>query len=354
MAKKNNNNNNNNASLKLSGVPRPGEAIRAVLLGHLNLDSNADATIEFQWYKKEYQGQEGKAHDEHDNQQQRQKGDPDRREELSEDERKILGATAPIYLVRKVDLGCRIGALAILRSRISDEDDEDDFDKDDEVFEKKKKEGSKILATFKSEMADIVHMESDDVDEDYYGDDAPGERKKKMSKSWRMQQKSKTSSSSTTTATATAKMIHKQSHHEEKLTTTSSSSISSPDDLEATKRSGSGGEGNTRTGKSAVKEERRRIEGDSTPIGDERFKKAEERLLANAGIFKHKYGESGRYADDEDNDDEPLNDYLLFGEKEEYEKTKTKATTSRKLEEDKLYVDVFVASSFTTTVATEF
>ena len=190
MAKKNNNNNNNNASLKLSGVPRPGEAIRAVLLGHLNLDSNADATIEFQWYKKEYQGPEGKA------QQQRQKGDPDRREELSEDEREILGATAPIYLVRKVDLGCRIGALAILRSRISDEDDEDDFDKDDEVFEKKKKEGSKILATFKSEMADIVHMENDDVDEDYYGDDAPGERKKKMSKSWRMQQKSKTSSSS--------------------------------------------------------------------------------------------------------------------------------------------------------------
>ena len=353
MAKKNNNNNNNNASLKLSGVPRPGEAIRAVLLGHLNLDSNADATIEFQWYKKEYQGQEGKAHDEHDNQQQRQKGDPDCREELSEDERKILGATAPIYLVRKVDLGCRIGALAILRSRSASDDDDEDFNKD-EVFEKKKKEGSKILATFKSEMADIVHMESDDVDEDYYGDDAPGERKKKMSKSWRMQQKSKTSSSSTTTATATAKMIHKQSHHEEKLTTTSSSSISSPDDLEATKRSGSGGEGNTRTGKSAVKEERRRIEGDSTPIGDERFKKAEERLLANAGIFKHKYGESGRYADDEDNDDESLNDYLLFGEKEEYEKTKTKATTSRKLEEDKLYVDVFVASSFTTTVATEF
>jgi hypothetical protein len=135
-------------------------------------------------------------------------------------------------------------------------------------------------------------------------------------------------------------MIHKQSHHEEKVTKTSSSSISSPDDLEATKRSGSGGEGNTRTGKSAVKEERRRIEGDSTPIGDERFKKAEERLLANAGIFKHKYGESGRYADDEDNDDKSLNDYLLFGEKEEYEKTKTKATTSRKLEEDKVYVDV--------------
>ena len=44
---------NNNASLKLSGVTKPGEAIRAVLLGHLNLDSNADATIEFQWYKKE-------------------------------------------------------------------------------------------------------------------------------------------------------------------------------------------------------------------------------------------------------------------------------------------------------------
>jgi hypothetical protein len=109
----------------------------------------------------------------------------------------------------------------------------DDEDNDDEVFEKKKKEGSKILATFKSEMADIVHMESDDVDEDYYGDDAPGERKKKMSKSWRMQQKSKTSSS-----TAKAKMIHKQSHHEEKVTTTSSSSITSPDDLEATKRSG--------------------------------------------------------------------------------------------------------------------
>merc|ERR1711966_638599 len=99
---------------------------------------------------------------------------------------------------------------------------------------KKKKEGSKILATFKSEMADIVHMENDDVDEDYYGDDAPGERKKKMSKSWRRQQKSKTSSSSSTataTATATAKMIHIQSHHEEKVTTTSSSSISSPDDL---------------------------------------------------------------------------------------------------------------------------
>ena len=126
MAKKNNN--NSNASLKLSGVPRPGEAIRAVLLGHLNLDSFADATIEFQWYKKEYQGQEGKAHDEHDNQQQRQKGDPDRREELSENEREILGATAPIYLVRKVDLGCRIGALAILQSRsASDDHDEDDF-----------------------------------------------------------------------------------------------------------------------------------------------------------------------------------------------------------------------------------
>ena len=79
---------------------------------------------------------------------------------MSEDEREILGATAPIYLVRKVDLGCRICALAILRSRISDEDDEDDFDKDYEVFEKKKKEGSKILATFKSEIADIVHWKT--------------------------------------------------------------------------------------------------------------------------------------------------------------------------------------------------
>ncbi|CAL6279028.1 unnamed protein product [Bathycoccus prasinos] len=334
MAKKNN---NNNSSLKLSGVPRPGEAIRAVLLGDLNLDSNADATIEFQWYKKEYLRREGKGEgeDERDNQQQRQKGDQDRREKLSEDEREIHGANAPIYLVRKVDLGCSIGALAILRSRSASDDDDEDFNKD-EVFEKKTKEGSKILATFKSEMADIVHMESDDVDEDYYDDDALGERKKKMS--WRMQQKSKTSSSST--ATASAKMIHKHSHHEEKLSMTSSSSISSPDDLEATKRSGSGGEGNTRTGKLEVKEERRRIEGDSTPIGDDRFKKEEERLLANTGIFKHKYGELGRYANDEDNDDESLNDYLLFGEKKEYEKTKTKATTSRKLEEDEVYVDV--------------
>ena len=238
-------------------------------------------------------------------------------------------------MVRKVDLGCRIGALAILRSRISDEDDEDDFDKDDEVFEKKKKEGSKILATFKSEMADIVHMESDDVDEDYYGDDAPGERKKDEQELEKMQQKSKTSSSSST-ATATAdgdgeNDPQKQSHHEEKVTTTSSSSISSPDDLEATKRSGSGGEGNTRTGKSAVKEERRRIEGDSTPIGDERFKKAEERLLANAGIFKHKYGESGRYADDEDNDDESLNDYLLFGVEGRVRENKNKSDDLAKI-----------------------
>ena len=58
MAKKNNNNNNNNnnASLKLSGVPRPGEAIRAVLLERVKLDSNADATIRFQLVQKRVSG----------------------------------------------------------------------------------------------------------------------------------------------------------------------------------------------------------------------------------------------------------------------------------------------------------
>merc|ERR1712072_124372 len=62
----------NSASLKLSGLPKPGEAIRAVFLEHLNLDSNTDATIEFQWYKKEcaQQRKEEYHHDHHHHQQQ--------------------------------------------------------------------------------------------------------------------------------------------------------------------------------------------------------------------------------------------------------------------------------------------
>ena len=47
--------------LKLSGSPKPGEAIRAVLLGRSCLDSNINATIEFHWYKKE-SNQEQKEH----------------------------------------------------------------------------------------------------------------------------------------------------------------------------------------------------------------------------------------------------------------------------------------------------
>ena len=328
-------NNNNNATLKLSGLPRPGEAIRAVLLGHLNLGSNADATIEFQWYRKEYTTDQEEEEEEEERGKQRKRR-KDQREQLNEDEREIPGATAPIYLVRKVDIGCRIGALAILRSCSPNDDFEDD-DKDG----KRKKESSKVLATFKSEMSDIVHMESDDEDEDYYGEDASGGERKQTKKSWRkLQQRSKTASTSstttksTTTTSAAAKTIHKHPHYDEKRPSASSSSSSSSlDASETTKRSGDREDGTRRTtGKSAVTEKRRRqTEDNSSALALERSKKAEERLLANSGsFFKDKDGES-------------VNDYLLFGEKEEYERTNTKNTTTspeRKFEDDEIYVDV--------------
>ena len=318
-----------NAWLKLSGLSRPGEAIRAVILGHLNLDSNTDTIIEFQWYKKECDQQRKEEH--------QQQTDSEHREELNDDEYEIPGASAPIYLVRKDDVGCRIGVLAILRSNSS----RDFVDED----EKKKKQSRKMLAKFKSEMVDIVHMESDDVDEECYGDYVRGERTK-MSWSWRKLQKSKTSS--TGAAAAALNTTHKH-HHEKGGKSSSSLSSSVPNVFEISTRSG-GDDGKISTGKSVVKEEQRQID-DSTTVGAERSKKAksaafsstkvhEERLFANAGYLKHKYGGLGHYVDDEHNEDESMNDYLLFGEKEEYEKTKTKMTTSQNSEDDKIYVNI--------------
>jgi hypothetical protein len=144
-----------NVTVMLSGSPKPGEAIRAVLLGDLNLNLS---TVEFQWYKKEYNQENREPH--------RQPKKSDHLEELSDDEFEIHGATAPIYLVRKVDIGCHIGVLVIFRSN-----SRGDFE------EERKKESNKILGTFKSEMIDMVHLENDEVDEDYYGDDVSGEQK---------------------------------------------------------------------------------------------------------------------------------------------------------------------------------
>ena len=53
----------------------------------------------------------------------------------------IVEAMAPIYLVREVDVGCRIGVLTIICARSS----------------------GKILATLKSEMANVVFVEEDDT-----------------------------------------------------------------------------------------------------------------------------------------------------------------------------------------------
>ena len=170
--------NSSNVSLMLSGSPKPGEAIRAVFLGDSNLDLS---TVEFQWYKKEYNQQ----HRERHHQQQKES---DRIEELSDDEFEIHGATAPIYLVRKVDIGCHIGVLAIFRSNCKG-----DFE------DERKKESNKILATFKSVMANMVHLENDDG---YHDDDVLGERKK-VSKNWKLQQKSKTTSTAAAAATKT-------------------------------------------------------------------------------------------------------------------------------------------------------
>ena len=321
--------------LKLSGSPKPGEAIRAVLLGRSCLDSNINATIEFHWYKKE-SNQEQKEHH------QKQHKDSERREELHKDEFKIHGATAPIYLVRKVDIGCRIGALVIVRSNISS----NDFVHGDE----KKKKKSKILATFKSEMSDIVYMESDHVDEDCYADDTPGEGRK-IGKNWRLQQKSKTSS----TTVAVVETPHSHPHSIGKSFFSSSKVGASPNTFEASAMSGINDE-KMNAGKLVFKEERGLIDDDSTIIGAERSTKAEngaisskkvreEKLLMDAGLSKHKSGSSGIYADDEDNKDESMIDYLLFVEKEEYETTKTKTITksterSNKFEDDKIYVDI--------------
>ena len=321
--------------LKLSGSPKPGEAIRAVLLGRSCLDSNINATIEFHWYKKE-SNQEQKEHH------QKQHKDSERREELHKDEFKIHGATAPIYLVRKVDIGCRIGALVIVRSNISS----NDFVHGDE----KKKKKSKILATFKSEMSDVVYMESDHVDEDCYADDTPGEGRK-IGKNWRLQQKSKTSS----TTVAVVETPHSHPHSIGKSFFSSSKVGASPNTFEASSMSGINDE-KMNAGKLVFKEERGQIDDDSTIIGAERSTKVEngaisskkvreEKLRMDAGLSKHKYGSSGRYADDEDNKDESMIDYLLFVEKEEYETTKTKTITksterSNKFEDDKIYVDI--------------
>ena len=234
--------------LKLSGSPKPGEAIRAVLLGRSFLDSNINATIEFHWYKKE-SNQEQKEHH------QKQHKDSERREELHKDEFKIHGATAPIYLVRKVDIGCRIGALVIVRSNISS----NDFVHGDE----KEKKESKILATFKSEMSDIVYMESDHVDEDCYADDTPGEGRK-IGKNWRLQQKSKTSS----TTVAVAETPHKHPHSIGKSFFSSSKVGASPNTFEASAMSGINDE-KMNAGKLVFKAERRQIDDDSTIVGAE-------------------------------------------------------------------------------------
>ena len=82
-----------NVTVMLSGSPKPGEAIRAVLLGDLNLNLS---TVEFQWYKKEYNQEYREPH--------RQPKKSDRLEELSDDEFEIHGGD----VCRHRDVACFI------------------------------------------------------------------------------------------------------------------------------------------------------------------------------------------------------------------------------------------------------
>ena len=131
------------AQLKLSGQPKPGEAIRAVLVGQLNVtgaQSNDDLTLEFQWFRRRRMN---------DNNSQGKEGEEEEEEEI------IEGCTAPIYLIRKQDLDHKIGAVAMLRS--------------------KKDDNRHVLATFRAEMDTSVFMDDDDFglledeDDDDYG-----------------------------------------------------------------------------------------------------------------------------------------------------------------------------------------
>ncbi|CAL6305586.1 unnamed protein product [Bathycoccus prasinos] len=124
---------NSTALLKISGSPEPGEALRAILIGSIPT---------FQ-QRKRASSNDKKRDDDEKNHPQRstfstieEEEEEDKEEEEeeealvlefqwfrttkgdeSEENLAIVGATAPIYLVRKVDVGCHIKAVATLRSQ---------------------------------------------------------------------------------------------------------------------------------------------------------------------------------------------------------------------------------------------
>ena len=112
--------NNKKAILKIVGDPKPGEALRAVILGDLNksnpLRSNAeeddaknkslerfvDIKVEYKWVKRPITIKKSKIDDDRDR--------DDRPSVFVE----IVGANAPIYFVQKEDCGYSISARAVI------------------------------------------------------------------------------------------------------------------------------------------------------------------------------------------------------------------------------------------------
>lgn len=135
---------NSTALLKISGSPEPGEALRAILIGSIpTFQQRKRASSNVKKKKKEKTKSSSSSNDDKKRDDNAQKNHPQRstfstiEEEEEEEEALVLefqwfrttkgdeseenlaivGATAPIYLVRKVDVGCHIKAVATLRSQ---------------------------------------------------------------------------------------------------------------------------------------------------------------------------------------------------------------------------------------------
>jgi len=134
---------NSTALLKISGSPEPGEALRAVLIGSIPTFQRRKSGAKKK--KNELKTRSERVSSPSINDDAKNRSSPHRRspsssfadeeeeeeEELviefqwfrtskgdeSEEHLAIVGATAPIYLVRKVDVGCHIKAVATLRSQ---------------------------------------------------------------------------------------------------------------------------------------------------------------------------------------------------------------------------------------------
>ena len=204
---------NSTALLKISGSPEPGEALRAILIGSIpTFQQRKRASSNVKKKKKEKTKSSSSPNDDKERVDDAQKNHPqrstfstieeeeDKEEEEalvlefqwfrttkgdeSEENLAIVGATAPIYLVRKVDVGCHIKAVATLRSQsregivlatFTGELEAEIKDGDLHRGKKKVKKGGKAFLTSISSPSEKKALEDDDDDSDGNRDAADNE-----------------------------------------------------------------------------------------------------------------------------------------------------------------------------------